>query len=205
MAPELVARAFDLFAQAERSSDRASGGLGLGLPLVRHLVELHGGMVSCESRGLGKGSRFTVCLPCHQDAGAAADDPYEAPAAGEPGRRHVMVVDDNVDAAFTLSLALEASGYRVSVEHESARALERARREAPEACVLDIGLPGMDGNELARRLRAQPETAGALLIAVTGYGQDSDRQQALASGFDHHLVKPVSIDKLNALLAESAS
>jgi CheY-like chemotaxis protein len=170
------------------------------------LVELHGGTVACESHGLGKGSRFTVCLPCQPGTEASADDARQAaPAASQPGRRHVMVVDDNVDAAFTLSLVLEAAGYDVSVEHESARALERAKRETPEACVLDIGLPGMDGNELARRLRAQPETARSLLIAVTGYGQDSDRQQALASGFDHHLVKPVSIDKLNALLAESAS
>ena len=207
MVPELVERAFELFAQAERSSDRSSGGLGLGLALVKSLVELHGGTVACDSAGPGRGSRFTVCLPC------AADVRDDSAGAGEPsgssGRQpgaglRVMVVDDNVEAAETLAMLLEADGHEVLVEHDPLRALDRARRTSPQVCLLDIGLPGMDGNELAQRLRAQPETAGALLIAITGYGQESDRVRALAAGFDHHLVKPIDTDSLYGLLAGAA-
>ena len=203
MAPELVSRAFDLFAQAERSSDRSSGGLGLGLALVKSLVALHHGTVSCESAGLGQGSTFTVCLPrlpavARQGAAGAPD--LSAQASAEPLR--ILVVDDNVDAASMLSMLLEAGGHAVMTEYGSHAALERARAEAPQVCILDIGLPEMDGNELAQRLRALPQTAGAMLIAVTGYGQDSDRGQSLAAGFDHHLVKPVDTRKLAALLGE---
>nr|WP_314540646.1 ATP-binding protein [uncultured Massilia sp.] len=202
MAPELVARAFDLFAQAERTSDRTSGGLGLGLALVRSLVELHGGQVACESDGIGKGSRFTVRLPCLPDA------PQDAGRDGEGtgtqgGTTRIMVVDDNVDAAATLAMLLEASGHQVSVEHDPYRALEHARAERPDVYLLDIGLPGMDGIELARRLRAQPATRDAMLVAITGYGQDSDRQRAMDAGFDHYLVKPVDLDVLCGLLARA--
>ncbi|RSZ56223.1 PAS domain S-box protein [Massilia atriviolacea] len=206
MAPELVARAFDLFAQAERSSDRSSGGLGLGLALVRSLVELHHGTVTCESAGPGQGSRFTVCLPrldLTQDrrpvAGAAA-------AGGLLKQAHslrIMVVDDNVDAAAMLAMLLEASGHQVSVEHDARRALARARDEVPQVLLLDIGLPDIDGNALARQLRADPCTAGAVLVAVTGYGQGKDREDSLAAGFDHHLVKPVDTTALAAILAAS--
>jgi len=203
MAPELVARAFDLFAQAERTSDRSSGGLGLGLALVRSLTELHHGTVKCESPGLGKGSRFTVCLP-RLIKETIQDSPTDAgshmPQGTAPLR--VMVVDDNVDAAAMLAMLLEASGHSVIIEHESRSALERARKEVPQVCLLDIGLPEMDGIELARRLRTQPETANALLIAVTGYGQEQDRKQTLVAGFDHHLIKPIDFPKLTALLAE---
>jgi PAS domain S-box-containing protein len=201
MAPELVARAFDLFAQAERTSDRASGGLGLGLALVRSLVELHGGTVSCESAGPGRGSRFTVTLPLLAQE-AAPDALYDgAHAAARESSLSIMVVDDNVDAAETLGLLLEASGHRVSIEHDPQRALERARTEAPQVCLLDIGLPGMDGYELARHLRAQPATRHAFLVAITGYGQDSDRRLAAEAGFDRHLVKPIDLDKLQDVLA----
>ena len=200
MAPELVARAFDLFAQAERTSDRASGGLGLGLALVKSLVELHGGTVTCASAGPGRGSRFTVTLP--RLAAAAPDVPHDAaPGRAQRGSLRIMVVDDNVDAAATLAMLLEAAGHSVAVEHEPLRALERARTDAPQVCLLDIGLPGMDGYELARRLRAQPATAHALLVAITGYGQDSDRRLASEAGFDRHLVKPIDLDTLQAALA----
>ena len=199
---ELSSRVFDLFTQAERSSDRSQGGLGLGLALVRNLVELHGGMVSCSSQGPGKGSTFVITLPLLQDAGPAdaATPSLEAPAANG-GVLKVLVVDDNIDAAETLGLLLAAHGHEVVIEHEPLRALARARSVVPDVCLLDIGLPGMDGRELARRLRAQPETAGAVLIAVTGYGQQQDRDEAFAAGFQHHLVKPVDFDELATLLA----
>jgi CheY-like chemotaxis protein/two-component sensor histidine kinase len=201
MTPELAAHAFDLFAQAERSSDRSAGGLGLGLALVKNLVELHNGSAACVSEGIGKGSQFIVCLPrvvvldvdgahAHQDSAIHAGD--------RPLR--VLVVDDNADAASMLAMLLEALGHQVVVEHGSRRALERAKSDAPDVCLLDIGLPEMDGNELARSLRATPETAGAVLVAVTGYGQEGDRTRTMEAGFDHHLVKPVDTQKLAAIL-----
>jgi CheY-like chemotaxis protein len=204
MEPELTARVFDLFAQAERSADRSLGGLGLGLALVKHLVELHGGSVSCSSPGLGKGSTFEIVLPVLE--GQAPAGPQAAPGKlrGQ-GALRLLVVDDNVDAAQTLGMLLEACGHEVLVEHDSCRALARAREARPDACLLDIGLPEIDGNELARRLRAHPETAGAALVAVSGYGQEQDRQRAFAAGFDHYLVKPVDMDKLAEVLAVIAA
>lgn len=202
MAPKVAARAFDLFSQAERTSDRASGGLGLGLPLVKSLVELHDGTVTCESQGIGKGSQFTVCLP-RLGVQEDHDQPHE-PSNGMQemsASLHVMVVDDNVDAGAMLAMLLEASGHQVVVEHRPGRALERAREAPPQVCLLDIGLPEMDGNELAKRLRAQPETAQSVLVAITGYGQESDREKALAAGFDHHLVKPIDTKELYQILA----
>jgi PAS domain S-box-containing protein len=202
MAPELVERVFDLFTQAERTSDRSSGGLGLGLALVRSLVELHGGRVTCTSAGRGLGSRFTVSLPRLVQTDQQIERrrySRDTIQVGKPLK--ILIVDDNVDAAQMLAVFLEASGHAVLVEHQSRRGLDRARVEVPDVCLLDIGIPEMDGNELARRLRAQPETSTAILIAVTGYGQEEDRQKAAAAGFDHHLVKPVDPAKLSALLA----
>lgn len=202
MAPELKARAFDLFAQAERTSDRSLGGLGLGLALVKSLVELHRGTVTCDSAGPGQGSQFTICLPR-----SVPDAP--APAATLPDQRagqkrplRILVVDDNIDAAAMLAMLLEASGHEVMVENGSISALARASVEAPQVCLLDIGLPEMDGNELAKRLRADPATRDALLIAITGYGQEEDREQTLAAGFDYHFLKPVDIARLSAVLTE---
>ena len=201
MAPELAARAFELFAQAERSSDRSSGGLGLGLALVKSLVDLHGGAVACDSAGPGRGSRFSVCLPLLERQSDAAAPPCDEPrSAAPPGSLRVMVVDDNVDAAVTLSMLLESGGHQVAVEHEALRALQCAQQFSPQVCLLDIGLPGIDGLELARRLRALPQAANALLVAVTGYGQARDRDQILGAGFDHHLVKPIDTGRLYALL-----
>jgi PAS domain S-box-containing protein len=202
MEPELAASVFDLFTQAERSSDRSQGGLGLGLALVKNLVELHGGTVVCSSPGPGQGSSFVVSLPLMQPAARhdGAEDPASI-AAGRGRPLRLLVVDDNVDAAATLAMLLEACGHEVAVEHDSRRALERARMEPPDAALLDIGLPEMDGNELARRLRADPRTRQALLVAVTGYGQEQDRRAAQQAGFDHHMVKPVDLDRLEAILA----
>ncbi|MCS0611178.1 ATP-binding protein [Massilia kyonggiensis] len=203
MTPEFAAHAFELFAQAERTSDRSTGGLGLGLALVKSLVELHGGTVSCASPGPGRGSTFRVSLPRLAGEAAAPSDPQAVPAAEALRARRILVVDDNTDAADMLSMLLEAAGHRVSVEHEPQRALERARAERPQVCLIDIGLPDMDGNMLAQRLRADPATAGALLVATTGYGQASDRRRSLAAGFDHHLVKPLDLQELYAILDAS--
>jgi PAS domain S-box-containing protein len=201
MDAELTGRVFELFAQGQRSADRSQGGLGLGLALVKHLVELHGGCVSCASPGPGQGSTFEIRLPVMRTGEADGQAPVGAgPAPG--ARLKLMIVDDNVDAAETLGLLLEACGHEVAVEHQPLRALARARDLCPDVCLLDIGLPEIDGNELARRLLAQPETADAVLVAVTGYGQERDREQAFLAGFRHHLVKPVDMDKLAGVLAE---
>ncbi|WP_169331312.1 hybrid sensor histidine kinase/response regulator [Massilia timonae] len=202
MAPDLVSRAFDLFAQAERSSDRSSGGLGLGLALVKSLVGLHHGTVTCESAGVDKGSKFTICLPrlCQQEDKLRTGQSAEAGLSKQAQSLRIMVVDDNVDAAAMLAMLLEASGHQVTVEHDARRALARAKADVPQVCLLDIGLPEMNGNELAQQLRACPETAKSVLIAVTGYGQEKDREQSLAAGFDHHLVKPVDIKTLTSKL-----
>lgn len=203
MTPETAKHAFDLFAQAERTSDRSSGGLGLGLALVKSMVELHGGTVSCKSSGLGKGSTFSICLPLlHPKAHSASPQSVENASQGAAvASLRILVVDDNIDAAEMLKMLLETMRHEVVVEHGPHRALERAKLDMPQVCLLDIGLPEMDGNELARHLRAQPENRDAVLVAVTGYGQESDRVNALSSGFDHHLVKPVDTAKLLTILS----
>jgi signal transduction histidine kinase/ActR/RegA family two-component response regulator len=204
MEPDLVLRVFDLFAQAERTSDRSQGGLGLGLALVKSLVSLHGGTVQAVSKGLGQGSAFTVKLPRLLSVPVRDGQPRNR-QAGRPAyvkALRAMIVDDNIDAAHTLEMFLHAAGHDVVVEYRAADALERARRETPAVCLLDIGLPDIDGNELARRLRTIPEMAGAVLIAVTGYGQEQDREKSFSAGFDYHFVKPVDTEKLATLLAE---
>ena len=205
MTPELLPHVFDLFAQAERSPDRSQGGLGLGLALVKSLVELHGGTAAAHSKGPGQGSTFSVRLP--RGAGATQPEPRtDASGAVQVPRTRLrlMVVDDNTDAANVLCLLLEALGHTASVEHDATHAIERARRESPQMLFLDIGLPDLDGYELARRLRAMPETADAVLVAVTGYGQAGDRDRAHEAGFDHHLVKPVKLVDLRRLLDKLA-
>lgn len=205
MEPELVVRAFDLFAQAQRTPDRSSGGLGLGLALVKSLTQLHGGTVSCKSAGLGRGSTFTVCLPREIEyASDASHQNIDGRAHKGSASLRILIVDDNADAASMLALVLEASGHQVMVEHSSYKALERAKEYAPQVCLLDIGLPEMDGIELAKRLRAEPETAHAMLVAVTGYGQAEDRKRTQAAGFNHHLVKPADITQLMTIIAKAS-
>jgi signal transduction histidine kinase len=203
MEPGLVARVFDLFTQAERTPDRSQGGLGLGLALVKSLVELHGGSVYAHSAGLGLGSCFTVRLPRYEQE---APPPPVAPlrdARPVPGLPlKVLLVDDNVDAVHTLQLFLRAAGHQVEIAYCSSDAIELARVFRPDACLLDIGLPDFDGNELARRLRRLPQATGATLIAMTGYGRQQDRETALAAGFDHYLVKPVNTVQLSEILAQ---
>jgi signal transduction histidine kinase/ActR/RegA family two-component response regulator len=203
MAPGLVERAFELFGQGERTADRSQGGLGIGLALVRSLTELHGGTASASSAGPGQGSRFIVCLPRMTEQVDGPETTQHPVSAQDPdGSLRVLVVDDNTDAAEMLAMIVEALGHKASVEHSSLGGLQRAQAESPHVCLLDIGLPEMDGNQLARYLRAQPATAHSVLVAVTGYGQQSDRERSLGSGFDHHLIKPVDTDRLAAILDE---
>jgi signal transduction histidine kinase len=198
MSPELRSRVFELFAQADRNSDRSQGGLGLGLALVKSLVELHGGAVTVASEGEQKGSTFTITLPGATQQPAL---PQPGPAARPARKLRVLVVDDNVDAAQTLQLLLEAAGHQVSVAHTALAALEMAQATSPELCLLDIGLPDISGYDLARGLRSLPHTAHATLVAVTGYGRREDRDQATGAGFDHYFVKPVDVDALLSLIA----
>ncbi|KRB67871.1 hypothetical protein ASE07_09400 [Noviherbaspirillum sp. Root189] len=206
MDPGLVRHAFELFAQGERTPDRSQGGLGIGLALVKSLVELHAGTITAYSEGLGKGSRFTVRLPRMQEQTDLSKRMQTTEEKPPPVKTlNVMVVDDNTDAAKMLAMFIEALGHNVFVEHSSIKALEQARLIVPDVFLLDIGLPEMDGNELAGHLRAQRETSRAVLVAVTGYGQEQDRVNALAAGFDHHFVKPVDTAKLAALLSQLAN
>jgi signal transduction histidine kinase len=200
---DLLPTVFDLFSQAERTPDRSQGGLGLGLALVKSLVELHGGMVTASSEGRNMGTEFTVRLPRLQAPAAVASAALPSPAAAshdEQGLK-LMLVDDNEDAAMTLGLLLESSGHAVTVMHDPLEALVRAGDERFDVFLLDIGLPGMSGVELARRLRKLPGQDGAVLMAISGYGQRSDRIDAEEAGFDRYFVKPVDADELTEALA----
>jgi signal transduction histidine kinase/PAS domain-containing protein len=197
--PELLPRVFELFVQGRQNLDRAGGGLGLGLAIVRSVVELHGGTVAVASEGEGRGSEFTIRLP-RGVMRKRSSMPAPAPGAPVATRSRVLVVDDNTDALHTLSDALRAHGHEVHTAEDAASALAVAEQTQPEIAVLDIGLPGMDGYELARRLRQLPGFASIKLVAVTGYGQASDKQRAHEAGFDDHLVKPVALAALRAVL-----
>ena len=200
MDEDTLLRAFDLFAQADQGTDRQQGGLGIGLALVKKLVELHGGQVSASSDGPGCGSRVTVRLPlCSPEGLEARPHRIVEPSPGQSVRR-IMIVDDNVDAAQTLALFLQACAHQCSVAHTGEQALALAGQSQPDVFILDIGLPGMDGKQLAQSLRADPATANATLLALSGYAQAHDKQAALAAGFDHYLVKPVDVDQLLSLL-----
>jgi PAS domain S-box-containing protein len=199
----LLPHVFDLFTQAERTPDRAQGGLGIGLALVRTIVALHGGDVVAHSDGPGTGSSFTVTLPALDRQPSLEDAPPNADPSGA-GRLvplHVMIVDDNVDAAESLAVLLEAGGHRTTVLASPLAAIAAAPADPPQVFILDIGLPELDGFQLARRLRADERTGGALFVALTGYGQAHDRVLSRAAGFHHHLVKPVDIGQLTAILA----
>jgi PAS domain S-box-containing protein len=198
---DVLARVFEPFVQADRSLERSRGGLGIGLTLVKKIVELHNGQVSAESAGLGQGSVFTIRLPAH--AGAAADAPAaeQAPVVALPAR--VLVVDDNVDAAESLAMLLQSDGHTVSVAHNGVDAVQRAEVWQPDIAVLDVGLPGMNGYEVASALRQRGGSCPEL-IAVTGYGQAADTKRAFEAGFRFHLVKPVDARDLTTAIARCA-
>jgi len=193
---------FQMFSQVSSVVDRAEGGLGIGLALVKGLVTLHGGRVEARSAGLGQGTEFAIDLPhCVVAVGSpAAETSMPAASPRLPQPRRIMVVDDNQDAATSLSAVLELSGYSVTTVFSGADALAVAARLRPDALVLDIGMPDMSGYELARRIRHEAWGRGAYLIALTGWGQAQDKAEALAAGFDHHLTKPADMQTLYALV-----
>jgi signal transduction histidine kinase/integral membrane sensor domain MASE1 len=200
--PEMLDRVFELFAQADRLPERVPEGLGIGLTLVRSLAQLHGGTVTVASDGPGRGSEFVVRLPCLPPRTAREPPPAKAPAAAPrvAGRR-VLVVDDNLDSAESLAILLQMQGHDVRMAYDGPSALVAAREHRPELVLLDIGLPaGMDGYELAQRLRPEAGLERAVIVAVTGYGQEEDRRRTADAGFDGHLVKPVDIQQLSRLL-----
>jgi CheY-like chemotaxis protein len=200
MSPELSERVFELFVQGDASLDRGQGGLGIGLTLVRRLAELHGGVAAAASDGPGRGSEFTVRLPAIPAPARAVP----AAAQVEDARaRDILIVEDNADAAETLRLLLELSGHRVRVERDGTAGLQALLEHSPEVALIDVGLPGMDGYELVRRLRAAVDGRRApFMVAVTGYGLPEDRERALAAGFDAHLTKPVDAGALASLIAK---
>jgi signal transduction histidine kinase len=206
IAPDLLPRIFDLFTQEERSLDRSQGGLGIGLTLVRSLVEMHGGKVSVSSDGPGRGSEFDIQLPlipAHRAAQQQPGDPgQEDGPAGDSRPKRVLVVDDNLDGARMLARLVKSWGHDVSTAYDGPAALEMASAQHPDVVLLDIGLPGMDGYEVAQRLRTQPGLDQATLVALTGYGQVDDRRRSSEVGIQHHLVKPVDPETLERLLKQ---
>jgi PAS domain S-box-containing protein len=202
MSAQLLPHVFEIFTQAERSSDRTLGGLGLGLALVKNLVELHGGQVTAHSAGLGQGSELTVTFPL---AGPAPGPDRRSGGTRQASAHpvHIVVVDDNVDAGFTLATLLEMEGHSVSVRHAAEDALRGTEDGFADVYVLDIGLPGMDGYKLAREIRASAPSPGPLLIALTGYGSAQDREKSTAAGFDHHFEKPLDPSRLLDLIGKT--
>ena len=202
IAPELLPRIFDLFTQAERSLDRSQGGLGIGLCLVQRLVQMHGGQVAVSSV-LGQGSEFVVRLPLLQTAEPPSlpTPTQNAPPRGSSLR--ILVVDDNIDSAMSLAMLLNEFGHDVRTAHDGPTALEVALDCRPDVALLDIGLPGLSGYEVAKWMRQQSLLQKSVLVAMTGYGQESDRQRSQAAGFDHHLVKPVKFEKVLEILASA--
>jgi CheY-like chemotaxis protein len=198
--PDMIANVFDRFVQQPQTLDRSRGGLGLGLAIVRSLVEMHGGTVVARSEGPGRGSEFTITLPAVGIRPSLPQIPSEARAPNRPRDLRILVVDDNHDAAATLQDVLETLGYQVRVAHDGPSALRAARAFQPSIALLDIGLPVMDGYELAQRLRDQEEHSDLRMVAVTGYGQDTDRERSLEAGFLDHLVKPVDMTKLERVI-----
>jgi len=201
--PALLDRAFDLFVQGEGSLVNARGGLGIGLTLVRTLIQLHGGTVAAHSEGIGRGSEFVVTLPLPAPPSESAQAPANDAGAGSAGNtvpRHILIVDDNIDAAESLGEFLKVSGHRVDIVHDGASAIAQATRFQPDVVILDIGMPAMDGYQVASRLRSQVGLTSSMLIAVTGYAQERDRISARQAGFDYHFAKPLDIDRLTGLI-----
>jgi PAS domain S-box-containing protein len=202
--PEMLSKVFELFSQSEQTLDRAEGGLGIGLTLARRLTEMHGGTVAAFSNGPGKGSEFVVRIPLLTNPSPIAASALARPAVdGQPrkaGGKQVLVVDDNRDAANTMALLLRKWGHEVNMAYDGNEALTAADTYKPDLILLDIGLPGRDGYEVARLIRSQPALAGTAIVALTGYGTEKDRERSQAAGFDEHIIKPVDFARLRELL-----
>lgn len=198
--PDMIGRVFDMFAQVSRSLERAQGGLGIGLALVKSLVGLHGGSVTAASAGPGRGCTFSIRLPLAEPGGVQRG-PVAAPAAPEARPVRILVVDDNDDAASSLAMLLAISGHEVEVENSGRAALDKASSFLPQVVFCDVGMPGMSGHEFATRLRQDARFAGTLLVALTGWGSEEDRRRSHEAGFDEHLTKPASVEAVTALLA----
>jgi CheY-like chemotaxis protein len=204
LTPEMLPHVFDMFAQADQALSRSQGGLGLGLTLVRRIAELHGGTVQATSAGLGHGCEFIVRLPLAEKAALVVPEPAPAaPPVAREGMR-VLVVDDNVDTSKGMVRLLKMAGYDAQTAHDGQTAIATACAFRPEVVLLDIGLPGMDGYQVAARLRRAEDLKGVQIIAVSGYGQESDRRRSQEAGFDRHLVKPVDYEVLLSILANPA-
>lgn len=207
LSAEMLHSIWDLFVQSDRTLDRAQGGLGIGLTLVKSLAEMHGGRVGAHSQGLGKGAEFLVALPLVAGAAPLSEASNLAASIPSPtektAKKRVLVVDDNQDAARMLAWWLESQGWETQIAHDGAQGLLLACSWQPQTALIDIGMPAMDGYEVARHLRSLPEGKTMRLIAVTGYGQPSDRERALGAGFDFHLTKPVEIEELKRLIEDS--
>ena len=197
LSPELAARVFDPFVQGKRSIDRAQGGLGVGLTLVKSLVELHGGTVAVRSEGEDRGAEFIVSIPAMERV--SAPDIPRAPSAKQHAR--VLIIEDNDDGRETLAILLGSLGYEVHAACDGPSGIELARGELPDIALVDVGLPRMDGYEVARRLRAEHD-GRMMIVALTGYGSAEDRARALAAGFDEHLTKPLEVERLQQLIAK---
>jgi CheY-like chemotaxis protein len=202
--PHMLSRVFDLFTQVDRSLEKSQGGLGVGLTIVKRLVELHGGTVEARSEGYGRGAEFIIRLPVAQSTVHEEQSPNESQKAATPARR-ILVADDNVDAADSLALMLRLMGNEVRTAHDGVAAMEAAGEFRPDVVLLDIGMPRLNGYDTCRHIREQPWGKDLKLIALTGWGQEEDKRRSEEAGFDSHLVKPVEPAALENLLAESKS
>jgi len=192
---------FDMFMQVDSTSDRSQGGLGIGLTLVKRLVEMHGGTIEPRSDGEGLGSEFVVRLPVLAQPMTTAQSGFEG-AAKSSSEHRVLIVDDNRDSADSLSMLLEITGNKTFLAHDGVEALDAAEKYRPDVMLVDIGLPRLDGHEVCRRIREQPWGKDTVMIALTGWGQEDDRRKSQEAGFNGHLVKPVDYDQLLELLSE---
>ena len=202
--PDMLTRVFELFTQVDGQDEREGGGLGIGLSLVKRLVEMHGGTVTAHSEGRGTGSRFVVRLPVLPGVAVEPRPDYPPPAVRTHSRT-VLVVDDEPDSAVTLAMLLQLRGHRADVAHDGPEALSKAETLRPDVVLLDLGLPGMDGYEVCRRLREQPGGTSLFIVALTGWGQEEDRRRTREAGFDLHLVKPVDPEELLRVLSATSS
>ncbi len=205
--PAMLTEVFEMFAQVNRTLERSQGGLGIGLALVKRLVELHGGTIIADSSGLGRGTTFTVRLPAVSDCGTGVDPRANSEPStthSPASRRRVLVVDDNVDGARSLAKILQIFGHEAKTAHTGPEALDAVGRFEPDVVLLDIGLPGMSGYEVARRLREEPSHSSAVLVALTGWGSEENKRQSREAGFDYHLTKPVEISAVERILTEVA-